>query len=190
MDQDHLTWQEEDFLSALSGELGLGSVVFSSSASRGEKLIADMLALCVKRFPLSIDEEDFFRLFKINNNNLKILRSTKKEVELFKAIKKAFDQQRKTVEEQFESDLLFEFQAFMTEEITKAKERIAAENNFTFDGPEANNQLGHIANMANQLRAILLDIRFETLTQGAADHGVNDLRKCPHCGEIWAKIGK
>ena len=63
------------------------------------------------------------------------------------------------------------------------------ENNFTFYGDGAANEAGHIANMTNQLRAILYDIRMETLSQGASDHGVNELRKCPHCGVTWAKIG-
>ena len=28
------------------------------------------------------------------------------------------------------------------------------------------------------------------MNYATVDHGVNDLRKCPHCGEVWAKIGK
>ena len=148
-----------------------------------------MLGLCKTRFNLSVDDETFFRLFKIHNNNLKILRSTKKEIELFKAIKREFDRQRPTVEARYKADLLFEFQAFMSEEISKAQQRVANENNFTFDGDGAANEAGHIANMTNQLRAILYDIRMETLSQGASDHGVNELRKCPHCGVTWAKIG-
>ena len=44
-------------------------------------------------------------------------------------------------------------------------------------------------NISLQLRAILHDIRIETINYATVDHGVNDLRKCPHCGLVWAKIG-
>ena len=117
------------------------------------------------------------------------MRSTKKQVELFKSIKRAFDEQKKNFPPEEEADLLFEFQAWMTEMITAAQESVARENNFTFAGEDATNQAGHIANMSNQLRAVLYDIRIETLNSGAVGHGVNELRKCPHCGLIWAKIG-
>ena len=187
---DRVAWTNRDFIPALSGELGLDSVVFSGLERTGEQLVGDMLGLCKTRFNLSVDDETFFRLFKIHNNNLKILRSTKKEIELFKAIKREFDRQRPTVEARYKADLLFEFQAFMSEEISKAQQRVANENNFTFDGAGAANEAGHIANMTKQLRAILFDIRMETLLEGASDHGVNELRKCPNCGETWAKIGR
>ena len=103
----------------------------------------------------------------------------------------------------------------MTEMIEEAKKVMARENNFTFMGEAADNEAGHVANMANQvlmlphdefrqqiiimiieinillqLRAILHDIRIETMNYATVDHGVNDLRKYPHCGEVWAKIGK
>ena len=47
------------------------------------------------------------------------------------------------------------------------------------------NEAGHVANMTNQLRAVLYDIRMETM--GYAKNCTTDdfLRKCPHCGEIW-----
>ena len=88
--------------------------------------------------------------------------------------------------------------SFMTEEITNSQKRVASENNFTFgcsedgdltfDGESAANEAGHIANLSNQLCAILYDIRIETLQEGAAHHGINQIRKCPHCGLKWAKI--
>ena len=187
---DLVTWTERDFTRRLHEELGMESVVFSNPSLPRGRLVAEMLRVCGRRFNLSIDEDDFFRLFKIHNNNLRIIRSSKREVELFKAIKREFDRQRPKVDKQREPDLLFDFQAFMLNEIILAQQRVAEENSFTFLGDGAANEAGHIANMTNQLRAILYDIRIETLSQGAADHGVNQLRKCPHCGEIWAKIGK
>ena len=56
-------------------------------------------------------------MFKINNNNLRILRSCKKQVDLFKAIKERFEQDRTTIPENKQADLAFEFQAFMAEQI-------------------------------------------------------------------------
>ena len=79
----------------------------------------DILRSCGRKYPLSIDGEGFFKLFKINNNNLKILRTCKKQVDLFKAIKARFDQERRRVPTEQQADLAFEFQAFMAEQIIK-----------------------------------------------------------------------
>merc|ERR1711990_544476 len=70
---DGVAWTARDFTPALSGELGLDTVIFSSPVRTGEQLLADMLAVCRIRFNLSVDNETFFRLFKIHNNNMKIL---------------------------------------------------------------------------------------------------------------------
>ena len=44
----------------------------------------------------------------------------------------------------------------MTEMIEEAKKVMARENNFTFMGEAADNEAGHVANMANQV--ILLSV--------------------------------
>merc|ERR1712072_1641836 len=46
---------------------------------------------------------------------------------------------------------------------------------------------GHIANLTNQLRAVLFDIRTMALAY-QNDAGISQPRKCPHCGEVWAKL--
>eukprot|EP00111_Clytia_hemisphaerica_P007298 TCONS_00021241-protein len=49
-------------------------------------------------------------------------------------------------------------------------------------------QVGYIANMVNQIRAVLFDIRLEALkyqNDNALTDG--DLRKCPHCDLSWFK---
>ena len=46
----------------------------------------------------------------------------------------------------------------MTEMIEEAKKVMARENNFTFMGEAADNEAGHVANMANQV--ILLSLLF------------------------------
>jgi len=113
---------------------------------------------------------------------------SQKQVNLFKEEKRLFDLERQKIPEELQADLAFEFQAYMHQRIIEAQQEMSRENNFTFDGEEATNQAGHIANMSNQLRALLYSIRLETLQHAAQDHGINDLRKCPHCGQVWAKL--
>ena len=187
---DTVTWSRQQFSEALSGELGISGAVFSGASTTRAELHSTVLGLCRQRYRLSIDGENFFKLFKIHNNNLKIVRSCKKQVELFRAIKKRFYEIRSSFPPSLQADLAFEFQAYMNERIEEAKKVMAAENNFSFMGDTAANEAGHVANMANQLRAILHDIRIETLNFAAVDHGVNDLRRCPHCGLVWAKVGR
>ena len=186
---DQVRWKQELFLPSISQELGLDNVIFSSTEECGTSLQRSILKLCKKSFEFSIDGEEFFKLFKISNNNVKIIRTAKRQVDLFRAIKISFDQQRQNIPWDLEADLLFEFQAYMTEKIIEAQQKLSEENNFTFEGDGAANEVGHVANMTNQLRAVLYDIRIETLQQATVEHGVNDLRKCPHCGETWALIG-
>jgi len=185
---DQVTWKEEEFKSCLDEELGMNTVVFSGFGTNGTQLQRDILSVCKKIFKLSINGENFFKLFKISNNNVKILRSGNKQVELFRAIKQQFNEQRKAIPDEKQADLAFEFQAFMLEQIDVAQKVMARENNFEFYGEDAVFETGHIANMSNQLRAILYDIRVETMAKAAAEHGVAVLKKCPHCGQIWDKI--
>ena len=155
---DLVTWDQRRFSDAINRKLGMDAVVYTQPNTTSSVLQQDILKVCSKSFDLSVDEENFFKLFKIANNNLKILKTTKKEVELFKQIKESFAEQRKNHKEN-EKDLLFEFQAFMTEEITNSQKRVASENNFTFgcsedgdltfDGESAANEAGHIANLSN-----------------------------------------
>ena len=73
-------------------------------------------------------------------------------------------------------DLVFEFQAYMTDEIAQAQKRISEKNKFTFCGDGAANEAGHVANMVNQLRAILFHIRTECREYQSA-HGVSEIAK-------------
>jgi len=45
---------------------------------------------------------------------------------------------------------------------------------------------GHIANMTNQLKSILHDVRIEAMTWHK--NVVTDFRKCPFCATIWTKV--
>ena len=75
----------------------------------------------------------------------------------------------------------------MTDSIVGAQQRVSQENNFQFVGPFMANEAGHIANLTNQLKNVLLELRTRCL-HFTSNHGVNELRKCPHCGVIWAKV--
>ena len=54
-------------------------------------------------------------------------------------------------------------------------------------GEKAANEAGHVANMVNQLRVALYDIRTECLKYHY-DQNASELRKCPYCGHVWAKV--
>ena len=134
-----------------------------------------------------MDDENFFKLFKIHSNHRKILQSTSDEVKTFSQKLKAFDEARRSFHGKDLADLVFEFQACMTNEIVEAQKRMSKKNNFTFYGDGAANEAGHVANTVNQLRMMLYDIRTECLGY-QSEHGVSELRKCPHCGLIWTKV--
>ena len=75
----------------------------------------------------------------------------------------------------------------MSQQIIVAQKTLAIENNFTFFGEEAANEAGHIANLTNQLRLVLYNIRVE-VAGFQNDHGLREARRCPHCNLIWTKI--
>ena len=112
---------------------------------------------------------------------------TAREVEAFRDLKAIFDEVKGTFNAKDQVDLIFEFQAYMEQQITVAQQLMASEFGFNFLGENAANEAGHVANMTNQLRVILQAIRIEALTY-QSDHGANDLRQCPHCGLLWAKV--
>ena len=184
---DTVDWTEKDFAPRIEHDLGIDSVVFSSMTTNRETLQNNILKTCTERHDLTVDDANFFKLFKIHNHHRKILKSTSDEVKRFSDKKRAFDEERKAFSGKDLVDLVFEFQAYMTDEIVEAQKRMSKTNNFTFEGDGAANEAGHIANMVNQLRMVLYDIRTECLGY-QSEHGVSELRKCPHCGIIWTKV--
>jgi len=184
---DTVDWTEKDFTPRIEDDLGIDSVVFSSMTTNRETLQNNILKSCTEQHNLTVDDANFFKLFKIHNHHRKILKSTSDEVKKFSDKKRAFDEERKAFSGKDLVDLVFEFQAYMTDEIIEAQKRMSKTNNFTFEGDGAANEAGHIANMVNQLRMVLYDIRTECLGY-QSEHGVSELRKCPHCGIIWTKV--
>ena len=90
---------------------------------------------------------------------MKILRCTNDEVKRFSAMKNNFDEARRGFTGKDLVDLVFEFQAYVADQIVKAQERLSEKNNSTFYGDGAASEAGQVANMVNQLRTILYDIR-------------------------------
>ena len=184
---DMVDWTEEEFIPRIEDELGIDTVVFSRISTKREELLESILKTCKEEYNLTVNSENFFKLFKIHNNHRKILQSTSDEVKNFSDKKKAFDEARKAFSGKDLVDLVFEFQAYMTDEIVQAQKRISERNKFTFYGDGAANEAGHVANMVNQLRMVLYDIRTECLAY-QSEHGVSELRKCPYCSTIWTKV--
>ena len=162
-------------------------MLFSQPSKKAQDLIRDILSVCGEKHNLQVNDTNFLRLFKLHNHHSKILMVTAREVEAFLDLKKNFDEERATFSAKDQVDLIFEFQAYIEEQITVAQQSMALEFNFSFLGENAANEAGHVANMTNQLRVILQAIRIEALNY-QSDHGANDLRQCPHCGLLWAKV--
>lgn len=184
---DMVDWTEEDFTARIEDELGIDTVVFSRISTKRETLLQSILKTCKEEYNLTVNDENFFKLFKIHNNHRKILQSTSDEVKKFSEKKKAFDEARKGFSGKDLVDLIFEFQAYMTDEIVQAQKRMSEKNKFTFYGDGAANEAGHVANMVNQLRMVLYDIRTECLGY-QSEHGVSELRRCPYCSTVWTKV--
>ena len=184
----HREWTEEDFTSLCDNHLGIRDVVYSSLDKSGDDLLQDILDVCCEDpYDLKIDSEKFLRLFKFHESNRKILKVTSDIKDKFKLYKDQFDMQLENFSEKDKVNLFFEFKAFMTAEVDAAKKEMSDRLGFDFMGDNKFLEVGHLANLVNQIRSVIYDVRMESL-QYQSDHGADDLRKCPHCGMIWAKV--
>jgi hypothetical protein len=94
-------------------------------------------------------------------------------------------------ETQRHTDLMFEFQQFMTDEIPRVQKKVTETCGFDFTGPDSVTALGYIASLTNQLGSVLYRVRAETCARQAESGKVQEFRKfrkCPHCDSIWAKV--
>ena len=186
---DTVIWEEDELIHYLKSDLGIKKVICSFPEKKRRTLIQEIKNECLKNQPVSIDidSEIFLRLFKINNNEIKILRETRKEVTRFEKIKKDFYVQQKRYNEIEQKDMIFEFQAWMYDQIIETQRNLSCNNNFSFTGgPGIANEAGHIANLTNQLRQVLRDVRIEAMKYHVDVE--TDFRNCPYCGEIWQKV--
>ena len=143
--------------------------------------MGSLIEICIGRYDISINEENFLKVFNIANNNVKILKSVKREINDFKDIRRYFKEQMNGFAGQDRIDAIFEFQAWMEQMIIEAQQRVSEQNGFTFEGKNMMNEAGHIANMTNQLRAVLFDIRTEILGyQQNHSGGILKYKSCVH----------
>lgn len=186
---DTVTWQTDEFMNCMRDELGIDSAIFVGTATSGDQILNDILGTCEKPLNLTITSDNFLKYFKINNNNIKILKSVRQEITNFQNMNREFMTELRSgsYNAQDKTDMVFEFQAFMGQEVYEAQKRVSEANSFTFIGDNTANEAGHIANLTNQLRAVLLEVR--TVALGYQEQsGISELRKCPHCPCVWAKL--
>ncbi|CAB4010420.1 signal recognition particle receptor beta subunit [Paramuricea clavata] len=102
---DKVEWRKEHITPKVKKEIGIDKIAFSSKNTKGEILVFDILKICAggKVYNLTVNTENFFRLFNIHDSLRSILQSTNDEVEQFIAKKKAFDEARKV----FKGNLYF-----------------------------------------------------------------------------------
>jgi len=70
---DMVDWKEEDLTAQREDELGIDTVVFSRISTKRETLLQSILKTCKEEYNLTVNAENFFKLFKIHNNHRKIL---------------------------------------------------------------------------------------------------------------------
>ena len=183
---DLVEWEEEDLLSAIDDDIGIDAVIFSNLTTTAETLLPKILETCTGTHDLTVNHENFAKLFKIPNNHRKILKFINDEVNIFSLIKEDFDRKRRTFVPNEQVDLAFEFLTYMSDKIADAKDRMTEYNNFTFKGDSAALEVGHVLNMVNQLNTVLFEIRKECF-EYQCEYGVSEFRKCPYCGLVWTK---
>ena len=186
---DTVTWGEDELIHYLNSDLGIEKVIFSFPQKGGSALIQEIKNESLKNQPVSIhvDCEMFLKLFKINTHEIKILRETRKEVARFEKMKKDFYAQQKSYTKIEQKDMIFEFQAWMHDQIVETQKNLSRNNNFSFTGgPGIASEAGHVSNLTNQLRQVLRDVRIEAMKYHVDVE--TDFRKCPYCDEIWQKV--
>ena len=184
---DTVSWNKQDFQSCLRDELGIDCVLFSGKHSHRKFLLDDIRATCKQTLDFKIDHENFLKLFKIGKAERKIILQIRNEVQSFKVMKEQFDEARKIYTGKDEIDLIFEFQAWMEDQVVIAQKKLAEANNFTFLGVKAEAEAGYIASMTNQMRLVLYELRVEA-AGFHSEHGAGNARRCPHCNEVWIKV--
>ena len=184
---DTVTWSPNELKVCLKEELGIECVLFSAIHTSKRSLLDDIKVNCTQTLNLRIDHENFLKMFKIGKSERKIILQIREEVQHFKKIKEQFDEARKIYKEKDEIDLIFEFQAWMEDQVEIAQKKIAEANDFTFYGTKAEAEAGYIANMTNQMRLILYYLRVEAAGY-QSEHGAGDARRCTYCNEVWIKV--
>ncbi|XP_066933366.1 uncharacterized protein [Clytia hemisphaerica] len=186
-----IEWKEEDLRKACEEDFGIEDIVFSHQNMPGKFIQTRILKVCNgEPFKLDIDGRLFLRLFNIQGNKKKVLKLTNDIVDRFKQYKQCFEDERKKFSPEEQADLFFEYKAFMELQVDESRKELCQKLGIDFchEDDKVNIQhAGYVANMVNQLRAVIFDIRIEALKYHN-NHGCSDLRECPVCGCVWAKV--
>ena len=189
--QDQVACGEEKLKKILEEKAGITTAIFHYENTSGEDLSENILAECQNKDEpkeLNIDSDIFLKLFKIGNNHVRVMQHCRREVARFKKMKEDFYRQRSTRDSEDQMNMTFEFQAWVFNEIAVAQKKLTSDQKFKLaEGEDLENEAGHIANMTNQLRKVLSDIRTEA-AKYHQKYEKSGFRSCPHCGEVWTKI--
>eukprot|EP01133_Synstelium_polycarpum_P003507 gene3507-4006_t len=186
---DQVTWSQTDLRNALNYEFGVDRVLYSSNNKPVAVLAREILALCqtIRPLDINVNNANFFRYFKVVDSNIKVLRTAKGIIETYENAVNITKERLKALNENQRMDLVFQFQHYMLDMIPTMQSKLANDCGFTMFGSQSAVEFGHIANLGNQLKNILYNIRIMAL-RFATDHGVSNCRKCPHCGMVWLKV--
>ena len=180
---DTVQWSRDTCVGHIRSR-GINHVVFTDKDLPGSTLEDLILRICTTTHNISVDHENFLNLFKIGDYDRRIVRVTKQEVNDYRELYNKFFEERAKFPSGDVVDLIFEFVAWMQERIYEAKVRVSTDLGFTFLENVAD-EVGHIASMTNQMATILKRLRTEALGFQAG-HGVDDLRRCNWCNQVWA----
>ena len=169
---DQVEWDPQVCLRHVDEEFGFRAVIFSSPDKSQNDLIQNILELCMQFHDINVNERNFFKMFKVGNNNLKILKTIKREVDKLRQIHQDYLAFKGNFEGQEKIDLSFEYQAYFEELVQYTLRSVSLELEFTFmDLGSRVNEMAHYSNLANQLRSILFAVRLENLNTQSG-HGV------------------
>jgi hypothetical protein len=185
---DTVSWSEKEFMGFLKSELGIEKAVFTNKEIAKDELTTRLLAGCSNPRKISVDSDTFLKYFPIGDNNRKINGIIRRESTRFAKILTEFQVQLPSFPDgPKRTDLVFEFQAYMNEEIIHARRKLEGEFDWNNIGPEFENAAGHVAHLVAQLKNTLFSVRTLAL-EYQSRHGVAELRRCPHCGYVWGLV--
>lgn len=189
MDQER-EWSEEQVTDTLNEHFGTIKVIFSGTSTTSSELCDSVNSQLATPRKFDIDSENFLLYFKICKKNLAIIRAIKKKVDEYKMDRHGWELQLGDWNEHEVRDQCFQFNTHMTARIPSLQAELSSE--FEWDlatdkgAVTVDQQIGYVGYLAGQLRAELFSVR-TILLNYHSNSEVTDLRKCPHCGEVWGK---
>ena len=179
---DKVSWTPDKCSEHLKKHLDITDVIFTNTSSSKDEIVSDISDICHKpALNLTVNEDNFQRLFKIKSNDQAVLRSIKKEVASFKDMMGKFHEERSNVATQEnDTDLVKEFLAWMKRKVRQSEQKVAEENKFTFIGENSANERGHIVSLKNQLLKEVDVLQGEIVPVSVV--GRSTSRKCKSCG--------